>query len=75
MVTKVREVPLDGMSTYVTVFTLVANEIINFLSTIAALITIVIDVLCLPYSRESVRSLTLRLLMSYIYIYIWSTYS
>ena len=54
MVTKVTEVLLDGMITYVTIFNFVANDIINFTDTMGALITIVIDETCLPYSRESV---------------------
>ena len=44
------------MITYVTIFTLVTNDITNFLDTTVAVITIVIDVPCLPYSHEGVRS-------------------
>jgi hypothetical protein len=58
MVTKVTEVLMDGMITYVTIFILVANDIINFLDTMVTLITTVIDVPCLPCSRESARSLS-----------------
>jgi hypothetical protein len=54
--TKVTEVLLDGTITYITIFTLVANDITNFLDTMIALITIIIDEPWLPYSRESVTS-------------------
>jgi len=58
MATKVTEVLLDGMITYVTIFISVANDTIHFLDTMIALITVVINVPCLAYSRESVRSIS-----------------
>ena len=48
MVTKITKVLLEVMITYVTIFTLVANDIINYLGTMVALITTFIDVSCLP---------------------------